>query len=40
MSRSSGVLSGTHTDADIDQTLEIFDGAVKAMVDEGLVSHG
>ena len=40
MSRTSGVLSGTHTDADIDQSLEAFDGAVQAMVEEGLVSHG
>ena len=40
MAQSSGVLSGVHTDADIDRSLEIFDGAVKAMVDEGLVSHG
>ena len=34
MSRTSGVLSGTHTDADIDQSLEAFDGAVQAMVEE------
>lgn len=40
MSRTSGVLSGTHTEADIDQALEAFDGAFKAMMDEGLVSHG
>jgi glutamate-1-semialdehyde 2,1-aminomutase len=40
MSRSSGVLSGTHTDADIDHTLESMDSAVQAMVAEGLVSHG
>ncbi len=40
MSRTSGVLSGVHTEADIDQSLEAFDGAIKAMVDEGLVSHG
>ena len=40
MSRSSGVLSGTHTDADIDHTLESMDGAIQAMVEEGLVSHG
>ena len=40
MSRTSGVLSGTHTEADIDQSLEAFDGAVQAMVEEGLVSHG
>ena len=40
MSRTSGVLSGVHTEADIDQSLEAFDGAIKAMVEEGLVSHG
>ena len=40
MSRTSGVLSGVHTEADIDRSLEAFDGAIKAMVDEGLVSHG
>ena len=40
MSRTSGVLSGMHTEADIDQTLEAFEGAFKAMIDEGLVSHG
>ncbi|MCE2463002.1 MAG: aminotransferase class III-fold pyridoxal phosphate-dependent enzyme [Dehalococcoidia bacterium] len=39
MSRTSGVLSGVHTEADIDRSLEAFDGAFKAMVDEGLVSH-
>ncbi len=39
MSRTSGVLSGVHTEADIDLSLEAFDGAFKAMVDEGLVSH-
>jgi glutamate-1-semialdehyde 2,1-aminomutase len=40
MSRTSGVLSGTHTQRDIDQALQAFDGAIRAMVDEGLVSHG
>ena len=39
MSRTSGVLSGVHTEADIDLSLEAFDVAFKAMVDEGLVSH-
>ena len=39
MSRTSGVISGIHTEADIDRSLEAFDGAFKAMVDEGLVSH-
>ena len=39
MSRTSGVLSGVHTEADIDQSLEAFDGAIKAMMDEGLISH-
>ncbi len=40
MSRTSGVLSGVHTESDIDQTLTAFEGAFKAMIDEGLVSHG
>jgi glutamate-1-semialdehyde 2,1-aminomutase len=40
MSRTSGVLSGVHTEADIDQSLEAFDGGIQAMVEEGLVSHG
>ena len=35
MSRTSGVLSGVHTESDIDQSLEAFDGAIKAMMDEG-----
>ncbi len=39
MSRCNGVLSGVHTEADIDQSLEAFDGAIKAMIDEGLVSY-
>ena len=39
MSRTSGVLSGVHTEADIDESLEAFDGAIKAMIDEGLVSY-
>ena len=39
MSRTSGVLSGVHTESDIDQSLEAFDGAIKAMMDEGLISH-
>ena len=39
MSRTSGVLSGVHTEADIDQSLEAFDGAFRAMMDEGLISH-
>jgi glutamate-1-semialdehyde 2,1-aminomutase len=37
MSRCSGVLSGVHTAADIDQSLEAFDGAIKAMLQEGLI---
>lgn len=37
MSRCSGVLSGVHTAADIDQSLEAFDGAIKAMLQEGLL---
>ena len=39
MSRTSGVLSGVHTEADIDTSLEAFDGAIKAMIDEGLVNY-
>ena len=39
LSRTSGVLSGVHTEADIDQSLEAFDGAIKAMIDEGLVTY-
>ena len=39
MSRTSGVLSGVHSEADIDQSLEAFDGAIKAMIDEGLVTY-
>ena len=39
MSRTSGVLSGVHTEADIDQSLDAFDGAIRAMMDEGLISH-
>ena len=38
MSRTSGVLSGVHTESDIDQSLEGFDGAIKALIDEGLVT--
>jgi glutamate-1-semialdehyde 2,1-aminomutase len=37
MSRCSGVLSGVHTAADIDQSLEAFDGAITAMMQEGLL---
>ena len=40
MSRCSGVLSGVHTEADIDQSLDAFDGAIRAMLAEGLVRHG
>ena len=39
MSRTSGVTSGVHTEADIDQSLEGFDGAFKALMDEGLITH-
>ena len=39
MSRTSGVLSGVHTEADIDQSLEAFDGTIKAMMEEGLITH-
>jgi glutamate-1-semialdehyde 2,1-aminomutase len=37
MSRCSGVLSGVHTAADIDQSLEAFDGAIKVMMQEGML---
>ena len=37
MSRCSGVLSGTHTDADIDASLESFDAAIKSMMAEGIL---
>jgi hypothetical protein len=40
MSRCSGVLSGVHTEADIDESLIAFDGAVQALLAEGLVQHG
>ncbi len=39
MSRCSGVLSGVHTEADIDESLDAFDGAFKAMIEDGLVSY-
>jgi hypothetical protein len=37
MSRCSGVLSGVHTAADIDAALEAFDGAIAAMLEEGII---
>ena len=37
MSRTSGVLSGLHTESEIDRSLEAIDGAFKALIDEGLV---
>ena len=40
MSRFGGMLSGVHTEADVDQSLEAFDGALKALLDEGLIHHG
>jgi glutamate-1-semialdehyde 2,1-aminomutase len=36
MSRTSGVLSGVHTEEDIDTALGAFDGAIEAMIDEGI----
>ena len=39
MSRCNGVLSGVHTEADIDQSLVAFDGAFKAMIEDGVVSY-
>jgi hypothetical protein len=38
MSRCHGVLSGMHTEADIDQALAAFDGAIKAMLEDGLIT--
>ena len=40
MSRCSGVLSGVHTEADIDHSLEAFDGAIRAMMQEGVLRAG
>ena len=40
MSRFGGVVSGVHTEADVDSSLEAFDGAIRAMLDEGLIHHG
>jgi glutamate-1-semialdehyde 2,1-aminomutase len=40
MSRCSGVLSGVHTEADIDAALGAFDGAIKAMLEEGIIRQG
>jgi len=40
MSRTSGVLSGVHTEADIDASLEAFQGAIQAMLAEGLIRRG
>lgn len=37
MSRCSGVLSGVHTEADIDTSLEAFDQAIKDMMQEGII---
>ncbi|MEE8301685.1 MAG: aminotransferase class III-fold pyridoxal phosphate-dependent enzyme [Candidatus Tectomicrobia bacterium] len=37
MSRTSGVLSGVHTEADIDASLEGFDAAIKTMMREDIV---
>jgi glutamate-1-semialdehyde 2,1-aminomutase len=40
MSRCSGVLSGVHAEGDIDAALQAFDGAIKAMLEEGIVRQG
>jgi glutamate-1-semialdehyde 2,1-aminomutase len=40
MSRCSGVLSGVHTEADIDESLQALDGTIKAMLGEGLIRQG
>ena len=37
MSRCSGVLSGVHTEADIDTSLDGFDAAMKSMMAEGIL---
>ena len=37
MSRCSGVLSGTHTEKDIDASLHSFDAAIKSMMAEGIL---
>ncbi|MCZ6876184.1 MAG: glutamate-1-semialdehyde 2,1-aminomutase, partial [bacterium] len=37
MSRTSGVLSGVHSEADIDASLEGFDAAIKAMMREDII---
>ena len=40
MSRCSGVLSGVHTEKDVDESLAGFEGAIQAMMGECLVQHG
>jgi glutamate-1-semialdehyde 2,1-aminomutase len=40
MSRCSGVLSGIHSEADIDESLKAFEGAIQAMLAEGLLRQG
>jgi glutamate-1-semialdehyde 2,1-aminomutase len=37
MSRCSGVLSGVHTEADIAEALQAFDGAIGAMLEESII---
>ena len=40
MSRCSGNVSGVHSEKDIDEALEIFDGTIAAMLEEGVIKHG
>jgi glutamate-1-semialdehyde 2,1-aminomutase len=38
MSAMSGVTSWAHSDADVAETLEAFDGALAALMDRGLIA--
>ena len=40
MSRCSGNVSGVHSEKDVDEALEIFDGTIAAMLEEGVIKHG
>jgi glutamate-1-semialdehyde 2,1-aminomutase len=40
MSRCSGVLSGVHTESDVDEALVACDGAIQAMLEERLLPQG
>ena len=39
MSHMSGVTSMAHTDADIDQTLEVFEDTLRVMISDQLVGR-